>query len=127
MYDRLRKAIVRAVRLRCPRCGVGALFRGAFAMHERCPRCHLVFEREPGYFIGAIYINYAVTVMLAIAGFLLLEDTGLSVGTQIGIWCAFGVVFPLWFFRYSKSLWMAIGYFVSPEAPALRRLDRHRA
>lgn len=29
-------------------------------MHLRCPVCDLLFAREPGYFLGAMYISYAV-------------------------------------------------------------------
>jgi drug/metabolite transporter (DMT)-like permease len=29
-------------------------------MHERCPACGLKFEREEGYFLGAMYIGYAL-------------------------------------------------------------------
>ena len=58
----------RGVCLRCPRCGARSLFRTWFAMHERCAVCGLRFEREQGYFLGAIYINYGVTVVLALLG-----------------------------------------------------------
>ena len=43
-------------------------------MHERCPACGLVLEREQGYFVGAIYVNYAATVGITIVGFLLLDS-----------------------------------------------------
>jgi uncharacterized protein (DUF983 family) len=51
----------------CPRCREGAIFRlpvwrGYLAMHERCPVCGLRFEREPGYFLGALYVSYAVSI-----------------------------------------------------------------
>jgi hypothetical protein len=29
-------------------------------MHERCPACGLKFEREEGYFLGAMYIGYGL-------------------------------------------------------------------
>jgi len=32
-------------------------------MHERCPVCALKFEREPGYFLGAMYISYGVALL----------------------------------------------------------------
>ena len=90
-------------------------------MHRECAACHLVFEREPGYFVGAIYINYAVTAGVSIAGFLVLDAcTSVSVTTQIVLWSIFGVLFPLCFFRYSKSLWLAFDYLVNPEDPPLR-------
>ena len=52
---------------RCPRCREGAIFRGPvwrgwLAMHERCPVCGLKFEREPGYFLGAMYVSYALAI-----------------------------------------------------------------
>src|SRR5438874_2445283 len=103
IIQRLATALYRAALLACPRCGAHTLFRGFFAMHEACAVCHLVFEREPGYFIGAIYINYAATALLSIGGFLLLDAyTTASLTTQLLVWGAFGIGFPLWFYRYSK-------------------------
>ncbi len=32
-------------------------------MHERCPVCNLKFEREEGYFLGAMYISYGVALL----------------------------------------------------------------
>jgi uncharacterized protein (DUF983 family) len=106
----------RAVALRCPRCGRGALFEGLFRMATTCPACGLRFERAQGYFVGAIYVNYAVTSVIALGGFFLLWSlTEMSMAAQLTLWCAFVVVFPLWFFRYSRSLWLAIEYLVNPE------------
>ena len=38
-------------------------------MRERCPICDLQFQRESGYFLGAMYISYglALVVILALA------------------------------------------------------------
>jgi uncharacterized protein (DUF983 family) len=52
---------------RCPRCREGNIFRGpiwrgVLAMHPRCPVCDLRFEREPGYFMGAMYISYLISI-----------------------------------------------------------------
>src|SRR5436309_124222 len=63
--NRLFRTLGRAVRLRCPRCGATALFRGWFSMADACALCGLRFERVQGYFVGAIYINYAVTAGVA--------------------------------------------------------------
>jgi uncharacterized protein (DUF983 family) len=41
-------AIGRGARKRCPHCGEGALFSGWAHHLERCPRCGLVYERNPG-------------------------------------------------------------------------------
>ncbi len=48
----------------CPRCREGKIFRRSVwlfpPMHERCPACGLKFEREAGYFLGAMYISYGL-------------------------------------------------------------------
>ena len=36
-------------------------------MHERCPVCGLKYEREPGYFLGALYFGYALAIPPALA------------------------------------------------------------
>jgi len=56
----------------CPRCGMGRIFRGSLLrgfprMHERCPVCDLKFEREEGYFLGAMYISYGIGVAMICA------------------------------------------------------------
>ena len=109
----------RGLCLRCPRCGAQSLFRGWFAMHERCTVCQLRFEREQGYFVGAMYINYGVTAVLALAGYYALEWWGrLSFGQQLGLWCGFSIVFPLFFFRYARSLWLSFDYIFNPDDSA---------
>jgi len=37
-----------------------SIFRGWPKMHSRCPVCGLLLDREPGYFLGAMYISYIV-------------------------------------------------------------------
>ena len=48
----------------CPRCRDGKIFRRSVwllpPMNERCPACGLKFEREAGYFLGAMYISYGL-------------------------------------------------------------------
>jgi len=56
----------------CPRCRMGKIFRGSLLrvfprMHERCPVCNLKFEREEGYFLGAMYISYGIGVVVICA------------------------------------------------------------
>ena len=81
-----------------------------------CAFCGLRFERAQGYFVGAIYVNYGVTVIIALTGyFVLWTTTTLSTAAQLALWVPFVVLFPLWFFRYSRSLWLAVEYLVNPE------------
>ncbi len=112
---RIRRVFGRGLRLRCPRCGEGRVFSGLFRVQPRCPVCGLVFEREPGYFVGAIYLNYGMTVAVALAGYFALDAwLDLTVGQQLGTWGTFVVLFPLWSFRYSKALWLSLDHLIDP-------------
>jgi uncharacterized protein (DUF983 family) len=84
-------------------------------MHERCSACHLKFEREQGYFLGAMYINYAMTVGIVLVGYFVLEwvmDIPLSY--QLVLWGSVSVLCPLLLFRRSRGLWLALDYVVAP-------------
>jgi hypothetical protein len=85
-------------------------------MHAECPCCRFKFEREPGYFVGAIYLNYAATVAIAIPGYFLLDIyTEMTLTQQLILWIAFGTLFPIFFFRYSRSLWLGLDTLFNPE------------
>jgi len=103
------------LRLRCPRCGTGKLYAKPFRMFSHCPHCGLKYEREQGYFVGAIYINYAATVAIAVPGFFLLDvSTGMTIGQQLGLWVPFAIIFPLVFFHHARSLWLVLDHFFNP-------------
>ena len=113
---RVVRAERRALRLTCPRCGRAPLFRGWFRMNVVCSACDLRFERAQGYWVGAIYVNYGVTVAIAVGGFFLLREwPGLETPAQLALWVPFVIAFPLWFFRYSRSLWLGLEYGLNPD------------
>jgi len=122
---RVRRIAGRALRLRCPRCGRSPLYAGWFHMHERCAACGLRYEREQGYFVGAIYVNYAVTVAVAAGTVLVLDWTfGLTLTAQLVIGIALGALVPVVFFRYARSLWLGLDYLVTT---ADERRERQRS
>jgi uncharacterized protein (DUF983 family) len=85
-------------------------------MADACALCGLRFERAQGYWVGAIYVGYAVTTLIAVGGYLLLWATlRPSTAVQLALWGTFVVLFPLWFFRWSRSLWLAAEFLVNPE------------
>jgi uncharacterized protein (DUF983 family) len=117
------------LRQRCPVCLEGKVFSGLFRMKEHCDDCGLVFEREPGYFLGAMYFSYpAACGLIALFAFL--------VSALFPRWEAWQVVLaaclPLTFFvpllfRYSRILWMHLDrYFVPEESPGERRVRGFR-
>ncbi|MGZ3865351.1 MAG: hypothetical protein ACXVJI_23315 [Mucilaginibacter sp.] len=64
---------------KCPHCGKGYVFiKGEKllqmpVMHEHCQECNYQFDREPGYFLGAMYLSYGFAVIQAITIFLLVH------------------------------------------------------
>jgi uncharacterized protein (DUF983 family) len=111
----------RALRLRCPRCGRAPLYRSWFVMDDPCPACGLRYEREHGYFVGAIYLNYAATIAVALGTVLGLDAAvGLPLRWQLAVGVALGALVPLVFFRYARGLWLAIDFVLS-------RADSRRA
>ncbi|HZN59198.1 MAG TPA: DUF983 domain-containing protein [Planctomycetota bacterium] len=104
-----------ALRLRCPACGRGDPFIGLLELRHHCPACGYRFVRESGYFVGSIYFNYAATAGLEISGYFALEYAlELTFTQQVPIWLVFSVLFPIWFLRYARSLWMALDVTLSP-------------
>lgn len=105
---RLLVLIGRALRLRCPACGRGKIFRGLFTMHDQCAQCGRPFQRGPGFFLGSIYFNYGVTGLLVIVLYFTFFFTELLTDRQLLIFMtAFALFFPVWFFRYARALWIA--------------------
>ena len=114
----VRQIFIAGLRLKCPRCGQGEMFSGMFKMCSECDNCHFRFEREMGYFVGAMYINYGATIVVAFAGFFALDHlTPISFLPNFILWIAFCVLFPIIFFRHSRSLWLRFDYFVNPSDP----------
>lgn len=99
----------RGLRLRCPRCGKGKLFRSLYRMHDRCPECGLNFNRGPGYYLGSIYLNYGITALSMTIMFLIARLT-LNVSARTLIWPLFAycVILPLALFRHCRGLWLAM-------------------
>ena len=116
--QRERQILIAGLRLKCPRCGEGHMFSGMFKMRSECGNCQFRFEREAGYFVGAMYINYGVTIIIAFGSYFAFDYfTPISFLPNIILWGAFSALFPVFFFRYSRSLWLSFDYIFNPSKP----------
>lgn len=85
------------------------MFTSLFHMHATCPECGLKFEREPGYFLGSIYINYGLTALITTITWIVLHlGYGIEARPLAIALLAFCVVFGIFFFRYARALWLAL-------------------
>jgi uncharacterized protein (DUF983 family) len=106
----------RSLRLRCPLCGRGRLFHHWLVMHRACPSCGTKFEREPGFFLGSIYINYGLTALIVSVAYPILlfnqvvAERPLLVGSL-----AFVAVFPVLIFPWARSLWLGFDQWHDPQ------------
>ena len=107
----------RSLRLRCPRCGMSRLFRNLWSMNNACDQCGLSYEREPGFFLGTIYFNYGLTALIAAISYpVMVFGYGVSQNVALAVTMTFVVLFPMWFFRYARSLWLGFDQYVDPRS-----------
>ncbi len=105
----------RGLRERCPVCGRGKIFQGFFKTYERCPVCSFEFEREPGYYSGAMAINLVVSeLLIAIIAVPLAASQVVPISTLIILGVTLPVLLPILFYRPTKSLWMSFDHFIHP-------------
>jgi uncharacterized protein (DUF983 family) len=72
MSRKARTALGAIVRNKCPQCREGNIFpepnsykfKQTTVIHPNCPVCGEDFQREPGFYFGAAYVSYALTVAL---------------------------------------------------------------
>ena len=102
------KTLARGARLCCPACGGAPVFRAPFRVHTDCPACGTVFQREEGFFVGAIMLNVVTTeaAVMAAAGLSLLLFPGRD-HLLLGLLFAVALLFPVAFYHHSWSLWLA--------------------
>ncbi|HVZ39021.1 MAG TPA: DUF983 domain-containing protein [Candidatus Kapabacteria bacterium] len=94
--------------MRCPRCHHGRVYTGLWTMLKVCSVCHLVYQREPGYFTGATFFSYAlgttlvgIWIIIFFTFFPELPDIWVH-----GLALALMLPFLPIIMRYSRILWM---------------------
>ena len=102
----VRIALLRGIRLRCPVCGRGRLFRSYLAMNTECARCGVRFDRESGLWLGSMDINLTLSLLILLAPIVFLPDIGLR--RELELLGAGAVLLPLVLFRFVRGFWMAL-------------------
>ena len=119
--------MARALRLRCPHCGRGGLFRGILAVRPECTNCGLAFFRESGYFVGSMYINVVLTEIILtivyITSLFLPPLFDLDWRIEFALWILAAIVLSLGLTRWTRSVWLAVDYWLEPWAPSHERIS----
>ncbi len=109
----------------CPNCGGKTLFNPEkpLELNRACPQCGLKLEREEGFFLGAMALNYGVTCIVFLTPIALLWYYGVLGNTVAAIVAiAAALLVPLVLYRSSRSWQLMLYYFFLPQhLPANRR------
>ena len=97
----------------CPQCHEGKFLvsnvydlKNVGDVRDECDVCHLKYEREPGFFYGAMYVSYALTVAMAVAIFVVSYLLGIGlIGSFIAIFVVLVALTPL-IMRISRLLYI---------------------
>ena len=107
--------IYSTVRNRCPHCHQGRVFvnnnpysfKNGFTMNLSCNHCGLKYERETGFFYGAMYVSYglmsAVLILWFLADLLWFHMDALSLALSVTLTML--ILFPV-AFRWARSIWL---------------------
>ncbi|MTG96922.1 MULTISPECIES: DUF983 domain-containing protein [Myroides] len=109
---------------KCPNCGKEKLFHDKGnpitfrmpKMTKECGSCGYNFHRETGFYFGAMYVSYALTVAEMVTVMVLRLLLNELFGTNISMLQAFiaivVVVFVLWTFNYrvARIMWLNMFY-----------------
>lgn len=78
-------------------------------MPKRCPKCGQDFQIETGFYYGAMYVSYAITIALIVAVFTALIVFDLF---SIDLFLLFDFIVLLvalpFVFKVSRSIWIAL-------------------
>ena len=110
--------ISRGLTNRCPNCGGRTLFKEGtfFELNKECPQCGLRIERDEGFFLGSMSLNYGVTIVCFLVPVMLLYLGGFLSGRVASILAAVGAIaVPMVFYRSSRSWWLLSYYFFLPQ------------
>lgn len=103
---------------KCPKCKKGDIFKDkgnvfllhAPKMHPRCESCDYKFEKESGYFIGSLYVSYALAVLEMLILFMCIYSF-LSIPYILASILLALVVFSFFNFRYARIIWIWIFHY----------------
>lgn len=110
--------------MKCPRCHGGSLFKhkisslkGILMMNEQCDQCGQVYELEPGFYWGSMYIAYGLSSGFILSTFIVLRFLLAYTMMQSYIAVSIATIFMIPIvFRLARSLWINLYVKYDPKA-----------
>lgn len=104
---------------KCPRCHEGDFFvtnnpydfKKFDEMNKQCSHCGESFMKEVGFYYGAMYVSYALTIAIGVALYVILDlMLGFSEIVFLISFCITALLLWTWIFRKARLVW--INFFV---------------
>ena len=116
---------------RCPKCHEGTFFKTSNPydlkqfdkINDHCEHCGEPFMKEPGFYIGSMYISYALSVGFIVVAFMLfVVYLGLDIYPVLYALIPVLLLLLPVFFRLARIIWLNIFVSYDPQrAQAARR------
>src|SRR6267378_2252873 len=116
--------VSRSLRLLCPACGRASIVSTLFRIRQSCTSCGVSFNREEGFFVGAILANVVATEAVILLAYVIAMTIGHDIDRAvIMVLLVLAVSFPLAFYHHSWSLWLGLDHLIEslPKAPPSSR------
>ena len=119
---------------KCPKCHSSNVFVNpnpivlskATKVNYRCPECGQLFEPEPSFYTGAMYVSYAFSVAIVLGTFIgsivLIKEPNTSSIIFWGITIA--VLFAPFNLRWSRMIWFNV--FVKYDKNAIQKFKQEK-
>lgn len=115
--NRKMERLGKVLSLKCPRCEQGDLFinknpyslKGIGKMPSNCPNCGQAYSLEPGFYFGAAYVSYGLSVALFCAVFVAMY---ILVRPENVLYYFIAIIIAIllaapYLFLLSRSIWIA--------------------
>jgi uncharacterized protein (DUF983 family) len=102
---------------KCPRCNQGDFyveksvwsFKNLLKLHENCSNCNLKYMMEPSFFFGAMFVNYALSVLIGIITFVIAKlAIGLTINQSFVSIIVALILFTPICLRLARLIWIRI-------------------
>ena len=94
----------------CPKCESGKMYTRLVKMNETCSKCDFKFDREEGYYTGAIAVGNFLLAAFVAPVTLWMFAQKMDPFDVIAFLVLFSVFLMPLVFRYSRSIWLHFDY-----------------
>ncbi len=111
------RGFFRALLAHCPHCGDKRIWRSFGETVANCPTCGYRYEREEGYWVGAMIVSIGgvmLTFMAVFVGGMLVTWPDVPWNGLLIATASLMVLMPIVFYRQTKTIWVWIDLHVHP-------------